>query len=337
MLRLVLTPGGVAMLISFLFAAAAGAMMLGLYVRRRAYERRISLERQDDSAISRRLLHLIHQPEFDRSSVQLDELAPGQAHRIFSHLLRLVRGQDHDRLLLLADWVGLPDMSIRAMKHSLAARRVDAMRLLEQFPVARAIEALLDQMGHDPVPAVRLEAAAALARTGNLPCPRHIIEMLDLKSKLANRLHEAIFRSSASAFADELAQVSRDKSLGPVRPLLVEAIGWSEDYSLLPVLALHASDLDPEIRAAALKAARKLGHPSVSPWVRMLLLDPAEQVRIQAARTAGALGLRDAIPVLSTLVENPSWWVRTRAVEALSLLRPDQPAIAAGGGRKHDF
>jgi HEAT repeat protein len=55
-----------------------------------------------------------------------------------------------------------------------------------------------------------------------------------------------------------------------------------------------------------------------------LLLDSTDIVRIQAIQACAKLGAKDAIPILTALIENPSWWVRTRAKQALEILRPGQ-------------
>lgn len=327
-----LTPARAAIVVSILFTSVSGAMMAWLYFRRHGDERRAAREHDSDLLLSRQLLAVIEQPDLLAASRTLTFTNTEQLHRVFSHLLQLLRGEDGDRLLMLADTLGLPDAAIARLNDARSARRVDAMRVLEQFPVPRAVAALIDRMGHDSDEVVQLEAAAALARTGHLPRPLLVIDMLDLRHRSLNRLHEAIFRASAATYSDDLCELSQDASLDHVRPLLVEALGWSDNFAVLPILALHAANPDPEVRSAALKAARKLGHPGAAAWVLPLLVDPIDQVRVQAARTCGKLGLREAIPILSTLVENPSWWVRTRAAEALSYLRPAQPAslIATG-------
>lgn len=325
-LALILTPAGAAIVVSAVFAIVAVGMMVVLYLRRRLDERQAAVDRDGDLALSRQLLAIIANSALLDSARLPPTVSDDQRRRVFSHLLHLVRGQDQDRLLALADAMALPEAALADLRDRRPARRVDAMRVLEQFPVPRAIDALIERMGNDPDDAVRLEAAAALARTGHLPPPAAVIEMLGLRHRPLNRLHEAIFRTSAHEHAAGLAALARDPSLQRVRSLIVEALGWSNDFSTLRLLAQHANDADPQVRSAALRAARKLGHPDVETWVLPLLLDPVDVVRTNAARTCGALGLRDAIPVLATLLENPSWWVRTRAAEALAMLRPAQPS-----------
>ena len=321
----ILTPVGAAIFVSLVFATVTSTMMLALYLRRLGDERRSTETQAEDVVISRRLLALLH-GDGGTTIAELPDMRPGQAERIFSHLMLLVRGEDRGRLLDLADRMGLPDIAIASLGDSRPARRVDAMRSLEAFPVTRAAAALRQAMASDQRYDVRLEAAGALARLRKLPPPSTIIVELDLTHRPLNRVHEAIFRASAADHAGEMIALSCNSALVKVRPLIVEALGWSGDYIALPALPRHANDTDPDVRSAALKAARRIADPSVANWVLPMLLDPVDYVRVQAALTCGKLGLRDAIPVLATLVQNPSWWVRTRAAEALALLRPAQAA-----------
>ncbi len=297
-----------------------------LYLRRRAAERKAARDKTSDISISRQLITLIQQDDFIQNLPPLAAHDHEQLHRVFVDLMRLLRGEDYDRLLRLADAMGLPDLAIAQLDNSLPARRVDALRVLEQFPVPRAVAALVERMGQDPDDSVRLEAAAALARVDHLPPPHDIIDMLGLRDRQLNRLHEAIFRTSASAYPRDLVLLTLDASLVHVRPLLVEALGWSRDFSILPVLAEHAESSDPETRSAALKAARELGHPGIEEWVVPMLRDPVEHVRAQAARTAGKLGLHGATALLAEMANDPSWWVRKRALDALGQLEPPPPA-----------
>lgn len=325
LLAILTGPAGLAIVASIVFASVNGMIMGLLYLRRRSAERKAAREKISDIAISRQLITLIQQDDFAQNIPPLAALDQQQLHRVFVDLMRLLRGEEYERLLKVADLMGLPDVAVAQLDNSLSARRVDALRVLEQFPVPRAIEALVERMGNDPDESVRLEAAAALARIDHLPPPHDIIEMLGLRHRQLNRLHEAIFRTSALKYAHDLVVLTLDVSLVHVRPLLVEALGWSRDFSMLPVIAEHAESTDPETRSAALRAARELGHPGIEDWVVPMLRDPVEHVRAQAARTAGKLNLRGAIPLLTEMADDPSWWVRKRAIDALERITPRQP------------
>jgi len=314
------------MVVSFLFAAASCFAMAVLYVRRLIDERRLRHQRAGDIALSRQLMTALTTDQVDALRAAFRSIDHERRARVFSHLLQLVRGDEHDRLMSLADALEMPDGAIRRLRTGNAAQRVDAMRELECYLIPRAVDALRDCLARDRRRDVRLEAAAALARIGAVPSPDMLIKTLELRRRPINRLHEAILRAGAPLYSSELIALSNDSTSGRIRQLFEEALGCAEDLSGLAVLRTHETYPDPDVRAAAARAARKLGHPGAESWLIPLLLDPFDQVRIQAARTAGTLGLTDAIPMLASLVENSSWWVRMRAVEALALLRTGQPS-----------
>lgn len=331
---LLFDPLHVAIGASLLFAAASLVAIFLLFLRRRTDERRQLKEANADRYLSRQLLNL-RQP-VERDAIE-SLAAAGQARleRILSRLLQLVRGDDRVSLLAIADTMGIPDAALCRLKHRGATRRIDAMHILESFPSDRVVAAIRARMSEDPDPTVRTEAAATLVRLDMPPRPAAVIAALDLMRQPLNPLHAAIFRAAAPTCGAEIVAIAQNLVPGLLRSRLIEALGWTNDFTVLPPLARFAEDQDPEARIAALKAARQLGHPAVRDWVVPLLLDPADTVRAQAARTCGQLGLTDAIPILSNLVENSSWWVRTRAAEALTRLRPGQPApFAVTGLRK---
>lgn len=315
-----------AMATSVLFAALSLVAILLLILRRRGTERRQVAEARTDRELSRQLLAI--RAPIDRDAMEAIAVVAGQARleRILSQLLQLVRGDDRRHLLAVAEAMRVPNAALMRLTHRRAARRIDAMHVLERFGSERVLRAIRASMAEDPDLAVRTEAAATLVRLEVPPSPAAVVEALDLLNRPPTPVHAAIFRAAAPASGADIVAMAQDLRPGPLRSRLIESLGWSNDFAVLPALSSFARDEDAEARIAALKAARQLGHPAVRAWVVPLLLDKADSVRTQAARTCGQLGLTDAIPILSQLVENSSWWVRTRAAEALAQLRPDQPA-----------
>jgi HEAT repeat protein len=312
---------------SAVLAAIMVAVMVWLIVKRRRLEITAKQRQASEMDLARTLLQKL------AGAVIADPgrfaEAPAEARLgAVSQLLRLIRGGDRERLLQIAESDGLFNATL-AMLHSVAlARRVDAMHVLEQFASPACIDALQARMAGDASPAARLEAACALARLGHLPPPAAVVDMLDLMHCTQTRLHRALFRSLAAQHADQLTAMVRSDDFARLRAMLVEALGWSEDYSVLATLENSAADSDPEVRSSALRAARKLGHPRMEPWVVPLLDDASDSVRIQAVQTCGQLGLRSAMPRLERLAIDPSWWVRLRASQALAILQSGGAAIA---------
>lgn len=305
------------------FAVMTLGQMIVLLIRRKKLERSSRHADQYMREIARAIL-----PAISGGGGNVDMFrAAGRAVQIkaIAHLLQLVRGDERGRLLVFAEEEKICAGSIKRLKHRNPARRVDAMRVLEQVPVKSAVSAVEKIMRDDGDMAVRLEAAATLARIGFLPDPLAVIHALDLVNRPLTRLHEALFRSVAQRDSRELARIAAMPEYAHARPILVEALGWSQDLSIVKSLSHFAEDEDFEVRCAVLKAARRLEHPASGEWAARLLLDPEDQVRVQAIQTCGKLGVRNAIPILLTLLENKSWWVRARAREALELLRPAQP------------
>lgn len=333
--HLLFDPAHLAIAVSLLFAALSLAAVLMLYVRRRLDERKAPHEAAFDLDLSRQLMATLGSAGRGRAMTLPERVDPDDLERVFSRLVQLVRGEDRERLLAIADALHIPESALAALQSRSAARRIDALRILERFPSDRVVSAIHERMIADPDAEARAEAAATLSRIGQPPSPAEVIDALDLRARVPNLLHAAIFRAGAPLHAREIASLVRSTPSGLLQSMLIEALGWSEDFAILPDLAEFASATTAETRIASLKAARHLGHPGVRDWAIPLLLDPDDNVRVQATRTCGQLGLTDAIPILAKLVENSSWWVRTRAAEALAILRPDQPApFAVTGLRK---
>ncbi len=327
-------PAHAAIGISLLFALISLLTILLLYLRRRSAEDEIVQDKKADSRLSKELMVRLEMGHYQQA-INSKELEPQQVERVFSHLLQLVRGPERDLLLVIADAMAVPDFAIAKLRHRSGARRIDALRMLEQFPVPRVVQLISACMATDRSTMVRTEAAAILTRIGAVPSPAAIIDALNLQTTNPSPLHAAMFRAGSVQHSAEMATLVQELPTGALRSMVAEALGWSEDFSMLSILADLVQSDDFELRIAGLKAARQLGHPGARTWVVPMLLDPVDAVRVQAVRACGQLGLVEAIPLLSRLVENSSWWVRTRAAESLAILRAGQPApFAVTGLRK---
>lgn len=292
---------GLVSAVSLAFAAAMAVAMAVLLLRRRRWETAVGVREADMLAASRAFMRalagdapdLAPAPHLAQAGV-----SPAAKRAALSHLLRLVRGDDRVRLLAAGEQEGLFAYAIAALGRAAPARRIDAMRLLEQFGSAECVSALDRCVRTDVDAVVRLEAAAALARLGTLPPVTQLIDALRLGEHPITRLHAALLRSLAVRDAAAIAELAASASHPRLRPLLVEAIGWSEDLTAIDLLAQHAADPDPEVRCAAVRAARSLAHPAAGTWLVPLLNDPSEAVRIQAAQACGQLRVTDGVTAL---------------------------------------
>ena len=293
-----------------------------LVLRRWLTERRAPFYKARQQAITRNYLQRVggfQQDDVDRWTVR-------ERLSAVEHLLLLLRGGDRDRLIQLAEIDGLLDAVLRRANAWRAARRIDSIRILQQFGGESAIAKLRESLGHDRHRIVRLNAAFALASFGRLPPPRETIDMLGMPTRAPTRLDVAILRAMAPDYSDHLERLLDEQMPLDRRAAIVDALGWSGHHSVLPTLESASTFDNAEIRCAALRAAAKVGHPSVAPWVTRALDDTDSYVRIQAANSCAALGLKGAIPALRVLTHDPELWVRLRAAEALTKLRPKSAA-----------
>ncbi len=247
---------------------------------------------------------------------------PAERLQAVGHLLLLLRGAERDRLIQLAEIDGLMVAVLRKCKAWRAARRIDAIRNLQQFGGDVAVAALRDILRTDRHRIVRLNAAFALASFGRLPPPRETIKLIGMPNRTPTRLDVAMLRAMAPNYADHLVRMLGDTMPHARRAAIVDALGWSGDHSVMPALVRASMFDDVEIRCAALRAAAKLGHPAAGQWVQAALGDSNANVRIQAVNGCAALRLVDAVPVLRQLRSDPELWVRLRSEEALAQLDP---------------
>ena len=312
----------------FVFIACAGVAitmiaLFGILLFRRWYlERRMRLRREKLGAITRSYMRRVagHR-DSDFSAAWSDNLKLAAV----SHIHLLLRGGERARLMQMAELDGLLRATLR-QSHSLrSARRIDAIRLLRQFGSEACIARLRELFTRDRNFTVRLEAAFALAAIHALPPPRETMRILGMFERKLNRLDQALFRASATHYPQQLALLLDDELEGEVRALIVDALGWSGDASVLPLLETASASDDAELRSAALRAAAQLGMPSVETWVMRCLVDPVAFVRVQAINCCATLGLQEAVPALHTLRRDDDLWVRLRAEQALDLFETQLP------------
>jgi HEAT repeat protein len=128
------------------------------------------------------------------------------------------------------------------------------------------------------------------------------------------------------ALAQVLVRLSADGSV-EVQRAAVLGLGRVDDPAGLERLYLLVQKGRPQVRAAAARSLALQGRTAspeakqrlkdVIPTLQKALEDPALEVVIEAAEDLGALGARDAGPVLIGLLHHPSEPVRQAAAQAL--------------------
>ena len=320
-----------ALFVFFISAIVALAMLtaFGILLFRRWYqERRRQADRDELGAITRSYMR--------RVAGQLDDdVSQNWSDRLrleaVSHIHLLLRGGERNRLMQMAELDGLLRATLRQSRSWRSVRRIDAIRLLQQFGSEACIARLRELFARDQNTTVRLEAAFALAAVHALPPPRETIRILGMFERRINRLDRALFRASAPHYTEQLSLLLQDRISYQQRALIIDALGWSGSAAVLPLIEQASREDNAELRSSALQAATKLGIPSVEPWVIERLQDPVAFVRVQAVNCCASLGLRSTIPHLHLLLDDDALWVRLRAEHALDVLEYQWPNYEAKG------
>ena len=246
---------------------------------------------------------------------------------IFTDLIRLVRGEERRAFVEQAQRLGVPDRLGRRLRSMSARKRLVAAQSLGQFHDSDSLERLHASL-KDSNEDVRLAAALALAEAGQTEDIHALVQELGLGTEEDSMLIVTLFRVIADERPEEIkALVAHPDTNLVARLAAIEALATTGDYSLVPTivqLVLDAPDGAEEL-PRYLRALGTIGHPAAMPAIMNGLDRPAVGARATAAGAAGRIGLAGAGARLTELLDDPEWWVRFRAAEAL--VRIGGPAI----------
>jgi len=299
---------------SLLLAGAALGTMGVLILARLAVRRRETRRAARRRELVRRLLR-----GEAMSRDELKTLPRGLVTDTFLDLIHLVRGDERASFVDQAAELGVAEQLARRARSSSARTRLVAVQSLADFhdeDSLRLLHASLEDRNED----VRLAAALSLAEAGRSDDIHALVERLGLGTGQDSLMMVTLFRVVADDRPEEIkALVLNPDTNLQARLAAIEALATTGDYSLVPAiaeLALAAPD-DSEELPRYLRALGTLGHPAGRAAIMDGLSRPSMSARAAAAGAAGRIRLRDAADRLTELLDDPEWWVRFRAAEAL--------------------
>ncbi len=177
--------------------------------------------------------------------------------------------------------------------------RVHAIRAFWECGDAKLVDRFLQFMEQDPDLSVRAGAASALGA---------FVERSEL---------EEIPPSIGERITARLIAVIRGKDDLEVRRRAVESVGFSSDPQVRAILENAHTHAEERMRGSALLAMGRSADPFFSGIVVEELHSSSPLLRAEAARAAGALGLRKSIPQLIDLLEDVDAGVRANTIDAL--------------------
>jgi len=240
-----------------------------------------------------------------------------------------LRGAEADRVTTLLANAGVVAVLERRARSGRTPSRLEALNALARSRIASTMPTLLAAVG-DPQRVVQVAAARAAARTlATIDEPSAREEAAsDLIDVVARRNLPFGVQEEMLLLADDAAPSLVGALLGREDPPVSSLRAALDAVARLQLLVFgeevvrHLGHDDPEVRAAALRAAARTGllPPSAHAAVLAALEDPVEFVRIHATAAARLLPRERALGELWERLGDRSWWVRRQAAESLAAM-----------------
>lgn len=194
--------------------------------------------------------------------------------------------------------------ALRKIAHSPdEVERLTAIREVGAARFTLATDELIKALA-DPSPAVRRQAASALAKLGNPTAASDLARYADenpilVEEEMLEALGELGDRDSVPVLAKFLSDPR-----AMLRRSAAKALGRIGDHTCIePLMRAAAQPGDPDLRRASLQALRALGATSAAAVIADSLFDPHPSVRVAAAEAIAELDLKSLAPVLRQSME----------------------------------
>ncbi len=231
----------------------------------------------------------------------------------------VVRGRDRDRVVEALEAIGVPESLRHGLRRGPWPARLAAAEALSAFPGPATEQALRAMARQDPEG--QLTALAALARAGGVVQVGELLSAAALGRMRVSGRFDDFLREQVSADAPAaVAELARADLTPHLRAHLLDALGGSGDYSVIPALIEHARHPDSTVRSAAIHALGRLQHPAGQGAIAAALDDEAPEVRAIGAEAAGEAGLTRLADALYARLSDPAWRVRFQAAASLGKL-----------------
>jgi HEAT repeat protein len=237
-------------------------------------------------------------------------------------ILEFVRGDEKAEFAERVARAGAAARLHRRLRRGDARMRVLTAAALANFrdeASRAALTAALDDRNAE----VRLTAALSLASNGQAPPPAELIGRLGIGERETSLRTVMLLAQLADSDPGGVRALLADPEAAPsVRAAAARALALNDDFASVSVIVDQALAADPrsDDLPRLLNALALFAHPAGSAAVLRALDSPSPKVRAAAARAAGRIGIGCALPRLEARLGDPDWWVRLRAAHALMRL-----------------
>ena len=234
-------------------------------------------------------------------------------------LLELVRGDEKVRFAERVTRAGVVARLHERLRQGNVRVRVLAAAALANFLDVETQEALTEALD-DRNPRVGRMAALSLAAIGKSPAPKEVIRRLRIGKDEASLLIVMLLVGMAQSDVESVRSLLLDPDTSEdLKAATAQALALCNDVAAVPDIARLAMDSDPGSGELPryLAALADIEHPAGSGAVLHWLNASSAQVRAAATRAAGRIGIEPALDRLERFLGDPDWWVRFQAAQAL--------------------
>ena len=229
------------------------------------------------------------------------------------------------KLLYIFDTTGthfLVQQKLRRLSHSRSwRRRQQAATYLPYIAISHVIIPPLLHALEDKVLMVRFSAAHSLAKIKAIEATIPILEKLSAPAQWpVERTIEIINEMGGDAVPILLHYLAQPSAKDEGKVFAISALGLQRARQAIPLILVHLSSPDKEIRIQCAKALGNIGGvEAVSPLCESMH-DSAWEVRAVSAIALGLLKADRAIAALVGALGDSVWWVRYNSADSLAEL-----------------
>jgi HEAT repeat protein len=236
------------------------------------------------------------------------------------YYLERLEGESRDKLVKLAQVLGLVDHSVKQLRSLDWTHRDLAAMKLGAYSVEDAVPVLAKRLQDGHVQ-VRYTAARSLGVIGSNEAFQALLDILDRPELMdGTRILEIVQSMRRGQTAEPLRVILFSEDY-PLRSKLIaiDLVGDIRDYNSVGLLHEIMRSTNKEKVVRAIKAVGKIGHPQSIDDILERASSSEWEIRAQALKAIGSLEIEEGIPALRQGLSDPSYWVRRNAAESLTM------------------
>lgn len=305
-------------------------LVAGTIILREVWRRLLRQKLQQDSQTVRTLLTNQQKEQFNEINKLMFHLRDNFDHQVVEHVLReyIQEAETPHRKHLreIYRFFEFTDKYVRDLSGLRWRERAEAAYILGLIGDPKAVPHLIARMQDQDEDEQHVKMACAQA-LGMIKDPQAIPSLIqaleDVNQWSSVKVAEMLVHFGEKAVPDLLKALHNDTNTNQ-RIWAAQILGAISSTAAIPMLIQRLRDRDANVRIATVEALGRLKSPlAVHSIIDMLLRDPVAEVRSQAAIALGQIADEAALSPLINALNDPEYWTRVRAVEALERLGAD--------------